>query len=386
MGSLARLPTPAPSATSSAPLALVPTTSTSQPASHSCRQQACPFFAWERAPGSTSEALPSARRHALPPGCLGTGCWSWTKRPLDSVAGPLPGRTALTRAGRAAQTGNRLLSLLRYSIMQACWALEPTRRPTFQQICSLLQEQSHGDQRARVSAGGAGWAAGCMQQAGLGRVHLDDPRPRAPRTTATCRAAAAAAASPRRGAPASTWPAASRGMRPSPCCNPTPTSSAEGVAYPPPWTGYHGQSTDSALGLSLNSLAQLPKLRNVGSRRSGDPTSRTWAVTASQGLGPSLPTPAPTPPLFSAGPRVCYTNWERTQLPLSLSPPSGSTPSPVSTARDWVCASELPGAAHTHGEESTAPGALAGGGHLPRGSRLVCRAARLEESHRPGGL
>uniref|UniRef100_A0A8D1C3Z0 Macrophage colony-stimulating factor 1 receptor n=1 Tax=Sus scrofa TaxID=9823 RepID=A0A8D1C3Z0_PIG len=36
-----------------------------------------------------------------------------------------------------------------YSIMQACWALEPTRRPTFQQICSLLQEQSHGDQRAR---------------------------------------------------------------------------------------------------------------------------------------------------------------------------------------------------------------------------------------------
>lgn len=29
-----------------------------------------------------------------------------------------------------------------YSIMQACWALEPTQRPTFQQICSLLQEQA----------------------------------------------------------------------------------------------------------------------------------------------------------------------------------------------------------------------------------------------------
>lgn len=29
-----------------------------------------------------------------------------------------------------------------YSIMQACWALEPTHRPTFQQICSLLQEQA----------------------------------------------------------------------------------------------------------------------------------------------------------------------------------------------------------------------------------------------------
>ncbi|XP_074068753.1 macrophage colony-stimulating factor 1 receptor [Macrotis lagotis] len=27
-----------------------------------------------------------------------------------------------------------------YSIMQACWDLEPTRRPTFQQICSFLQE------------------------------------------------------------------------------------------------------------------------------------------------------------------------------------------------------------------------------------------------------
>lgn len=26
--------------------------------------------------------------------------------------------------------------------MQACWALEPTHRPTFQQICSLLQEQA----------------------------------------------------------------------------------------------------------------------------------------------------------------------------------------------------------------------------------------------------
>ncbi|XP_068958733.1 macrophage colony-stimulating factor 1 receptor [Petaurus breviceps papuanus] len=28
-----------------------------------------------------------------------------------------------------------------YSIMQACWDLEPTRRPTFQQICSFLQEE-----------------------------------------------------------------------------------------------------------------------------------------------------------------------------------------------------------------------------------------------------
>ncbi|XP_072486800.1 macrophage colony-stimulating factor 1 receptor [Notamacropus eugenii] len=28
-----------------------------------------------------------------------------------------------------------------YSVMQACWDLEPTRRPTFQQICSFLQEE-----------------------------------------------------------------------------------------------------------------------------------------------------------------------------------------------------------------------------------------------------
>lgn len=35
--------------------------------------------------------------------------------------------------------------------MQACWALEPTRRPTFQQICSLLQEQVLVDRREQVS-------------------------------------------------------------------------------------------------------------------------------------------------------------------------------------------------------------------------------------------
>uniref|UniRef100_A0A8C0ZWV2 receptor protein-tyrosine kinase n=1 Tax=Castor canadensis TaxID=51338 RepID=A0A8C0ZWV2_CASCN len=36
-----------------------------------------------------------------------------------------------------------------YSIMQACWDLEPTHRPTFQQICSLLQEQAQGDRKER---------------------------------------------------------------------------------------------------------------------------------------------------------------------------------------------------------------------------------------------
>ncbi|KAL1773521.1 macrophage colony-stimulating factor 1 receptor [Sigmodon hispidus] len=34
-----------------------------------------------------------------------------------------------------------------YSIMQSCWDLEPTNRPTFQQICFLLQEQAQQDRK-----------------------------------------------------------------------------------------------------------------------------------------------------------------------------------------------------------------------------------------------
>ncbi|XP_051019355.1 macrophage colony-stimulating factor 1 receptor [Acomys russatus] len=36
-----------------------------------------------------------------------------------------------------------------YSIMQSCWDLEPTHRPTFQQICFLLREQAQLDRRER---------------------------------------------------------------------------------------------------------------------------------------------------------------------------------------------------------------------------------------------
>lgn len=42
-----------------------------------------------------------------------------------------------------AAPGNRPvpLRLHRYSIMQACWSLEPTRRPTFDQIVCLVQKE-----------------------------------------------------------------------------------------------------------------------------------------------------------------------------------------------------------------------------------------------------
>lgn len=52
----------------------------------------------------------------------------------------------------------------RYSIMQSCWDLEPTKRPTFQQICLLLQEQARLERREQVR-GMAGSLAGWLEQA-----------------------------------------------------------------------------------------------------------------------------------------------------------------------------------------------------------------------------
>lgn len=56
--------------------------------------------------------------------------------------------------------------------MQACWALEPTDRPTFQQICSLLQEQAQEDSRERVSEVRL-LVGGRLQQARLGWINQD---------------------------------------------------------------------------------------------------------------------------------------------------------------------------------------------------------------------
>ena len=56
--------------------------------------------------------------------------------------------------------------------MQACWSLEPTHRPTFQQICLLLQEQAQEDDRAQVSVSRLG-AGGCLWQVGLGLTNQD---------------------------------------------------------------------------------------------------------------------------------------------------------------------------------------------------------------------
>lgn len=63
-----------------------------------------------------------------------------------------------------------LCPVSRYSIMQACWDLEPTRRPTFQQICSLLQEQDQMDRREQVSGGSAQ-----VMVVGQGRLSLMKP-------------------------------------------------------------------------------------------------------------------------------------------------------------------------------------------------------------------
>lgn len=132
----------------------------------------------------------------------------------------------------------KLYSVSRYSIMQSCWDLEPTKRPTFQQICFLLQEQAQQDRKEQVRR--MEWPPGWLEQVGLllqvlSSLSLASFFPL--RTMLTCQAAAAvavtevvaaaAAAASQRRAPVSNWPAVSQGTLPSPCCSPTITSSAK---------------------------------------------------------------------------------------------------------------------------------------------------------------
>lgn len=135
----------------------------------------------------------------------------------------------------------KLCSVSRYSIMQSCWDLEPTKRPTFQQICFLLQEQAQQDRKEQVRR--MEWPPGWLEQAGLLLQVLSSLSLASfflLRTMLTCQAAAAvavtevaaaavaaAAAASQRRAPVSNWPAVSQGISPSPCCSPTITSSAE---------------------------------------------------------------------------------------------------------------------------------------------------------------
>lgn len=50
--------------------------------------------------------------------------------------------------------------------MQSCWDLEPTKRPTFQQICFLLREQAQLDRTEQVR--GTECLPGWLEPAGLG--------------------------------------------------------------------------------------------------------------------------------------------------------------------------------------------------------------------------
>uniref|UniRef100_A0A8C6QJC9 Macrophage colony-stimulating factor 1 receptor n=1 Tax=Nannospalax galili TaxID=1026970 RepID=A0A8C6QJC9_NANGA len=64
-----------------------------------------------------------------------------------------------------------------YSIMQACWDLEPTCRPTFQQICTLLQEQAQVDRREQdyanlTSSGSSGGSSSSEPEEESSSEHL----------------------------------------------------------------------------------------------------------------------------------------------------------------------------------------------------------------------
>lgn len=148
--------------------------------------------------------------------------------------------------------------------------------------------------------------------------------------------------SQRRRAPASTWPAVSRGTSPSPCCSPTTTSSAEGTArkhcFPRPSSSHstaagapRGEPTDSALGPFIQQPGPALKLRNVKPTEFGeDPAARAWAVTASQGLGLS---PPPTVLNAMASCSLCQLGEPPAYSPHLV--PTSRNPLPDSPLSDW---------------------------------------------------
>lgn len=154
--------------------------------------------------------------------------------------------------------------------------------------------------------------------------------------------AAAAVASQRRRAPASTWPAVSRGTSPSPCCSPTTTSSAEGTArkhcFPHP-SSFHstaageprGEPTDSALGPFTQQPGPALKLRNV------KPTG-VWGGPRCQGLGHHCQSGARAEPPAHCS--QCYG--------LMFAMPTGRTPSLLSSPCSHFQETPLPDSPLSH--------------------------------------
>lgn len=137
----------------------------------------------------------------------------------------------------------------------------------------------------------------------------------------TCPAAAAS----RRRAPASSWPAVSRGMLPSLCCSLTTTSSAEVTpgALPVPSSelqllrGWGATKTTKTVSLIISTVQPW----NSGMwdpRGIRGPAFRAGVITASRGLGLS---PAPLSLLNTVACSLCQLG-EPPAYPLNLSPVS----------------------------------------------------------------
>lgn len=207
-----------------------------------------------------------------------------------------------------------------------------------------------GQQRAGECAQAQG-GAGNSRPGGAVQSGLTIPVSPSLRAMPTCPAAAAS----RRRALASSWPAVSRGMLPSPCCSLTTTSSAEvtpgGHCLSPPPS--FNSSVDGApqrrhrLCLSGHFNSPALKLRNVGPMR--------YQRTHFQGLGHHCQSGAGAEPLPSLCSQRCGCTCSLCQLgeppahPLNLVPFPGtpSIPSPVSMEMDWFRTYDIPRNCHS---------------------------------------